>query len=66
MTCVAVALIVHFCWDYIAYRTHVAAAMRGVLMLLMLCLMIVWGAMVAYGMDLSRRFLRAGAGAIAA
>jgi protease PrsW len=65
-TCIAVALIVHFCWDYIAYRTHVAAAMRGVLMLLMLCLMLVWGAMVAYGMELSRRFLRVGAQAIPA
>jgi RsiW-degrading membrane proteinase PrsW (M82 family) len=61
LTCVAVALVVHFCWDYIAYRPHVAIAMRGVLMLLMLALMIVWGVMVAYAMDLSRRFLRADA-----
>jgi RsiW-degrading membrane proteinase PrsW (M82 family) len=64
-TCVAVALVVHFCWDYIAYRPHVAAAMRGVLMLLMLSLMLVWGAMVAYGMELSRRFLRADATPVA-
>ena len=58
---VAAALIVHFCWDLIAYRSHVAAGLRGVLMLLMLCLMLVWGAMVAYAMDLSRRFMRADA-----
>src|SRR4051812_30193673 len=64
-TCVAVALVVHFCWDYIAYRPHVAAAMRGVLMLLMLSLMVVWGTMVAYGMELSRRFLRADATPVA-
>jgi RsiW-degrading membrane proteinase PrsW (M82 family) len=58
---VAAALIVHFCWDLIAYRSHVAASLRGVLMLLMLCLMLVWGAMVAYAMDLSRSFKRADA-----
>jgi RsiW-degrading membrane proteinase PrsW (M82 family) len=65
LTCVAVAVVVHFCWDYIAYRPHVEAAMRGMLMLLMLCLMAVWGAMVAYAMELSRRFMRAGAVPIA-
>jgi RsiW-degrading membrane proteinase PrsW (M82 family) len=59
LACVAVALVVHFAWDYIAYRPHVAVAMRGVLMLLMLCLMVVWGATVAYAMELSRKFLRA-------
>jgi RsiW-degrading membrane proteinase PrsW (M82 family) len=59
-TCVGVVLVVHFCWDYIAYRPHVAAAMRGVLMLLMLCLMLVWGAMAAYAMEMSRRLPRAG------
>ena len=64
VACAAVALVVHFSWDYIAYRPHIAAAMRGVLMLLMLCLMIVWGATVAYAMDLSRRFLRAEAVAV--
>jgi RsiW-degrading membrane proteinase PrsW (M82 family) len=57
VTCIAVALVVHFSWDYIAYSPHVAAAMRGVLMLLMLCLMVMWGLTVAYAMDLSRRFL---------
>jgi RsiW-degrading membrane proteinase PrsW (M82 family) len=61
LLCVAAALVVHFCWDYIAYRPHVAVAMRGVLMLLMLALMLVWGAAVAYAMNLSRRFLRADA-----
>jgi RsiW-degrading membrane proteinase PrsW (M82 family) len=61
VTCVAVSVVVHFCWNYIAYRPHVATAMRGVLMLLMLCLMIVWGATVAYAMNLNRRFLRADA-----
>ena len=65
LTCVAVALVVHFCWNYIAYRPHVAAAMRGLLMLLMLSLMIVWGATVAYAMNLTRRFLRADAVAVA-
>jgi protease PrsW len=59
LTCVAVAVVVHFCWDYIAYRAHVAPGLRGALMLLMLCLMLVWGAMVGYAMDLSRQFLRA-------
>src|SRR5688572_17713255 len=58
-TCVAVALVVHFCWDYIAYRPDVAPPLRGVLMLLMLCLMLVWGAMVAYATGLSRRVVRA-------
>jgi RsiW-degrading membrane proteinase PrsW (M82 family) len=56
LTCIAVALIVHFCWDFIAYRAHIAPLMRGVLMLLMLSLMLMWGAMVAYAMDMSRRF----------
>lgn len=65
-TCVGVVLVVHFCWDYIAYRPHVAAAMRGVLMLLMLCLMLVWGATAAYAMEMSRRFTRAGAADAAA
>ena len=65
LTCVAVALVVHFCWNYIAYRPHVAAGLRGVLMLLMLSLMIVWGATVAYAMSLTRRFLRADAVAVA-
>jgi RsiW-degrading membrane proteinase PrsW (M82 family) len=60
-TCVTVALVVHFSWDYIAYRPHVAAAQRGVLMCLMLMLMMAWGATVAYAMDLSRQFLRPGA-----
>ena len=65
-TCVGVALVVHFCWDYIAYRPTVAAGMRSILMLLMLCLMLVWGALVAHAMDLSRRFMRAGAGPVPA
>ena len=54
-TCAGVAVVVHFCWDYIAYRPHVAAAMRGVLMLLMLSLMLMWGALAAYAMGRSRR-----------
>ena len=58
-TCVGVAVVVHFCWDYIAYRPHVAVAMRGVLMLLMLCLMLVWGALAAYAMGRSRKPLEA-------
>jgi RsiW-degrading membrane proteinase PrsW (M82 family) len=66
LTCVVVAVVVHFCWNYIAYRPHVAAAMRGMLMLLMLCLMVVWGATVAYAMNLTRRFLRADAEPVSA
>jgi RsiW-degrading membrane proteinase PrsW (M82 family) len=66
VTCVTVAVIVHFCWDYIAYRPHVAAALRGVLMCLMLMLMLAWGATVAYAMDLSRRFLRPAATPVSA
>lgn len=58
-TCVGVVVIVHFCWDYIAYRPHVAVQMRGVLMLLMLCLMLVWGLLAAYAMEQSHRFSRA-------
>jgi RsiW-degrading membrane proteinase PrsW (M82 family) len=64
LTCVAVAITVHFGWNYIAYRPTVAVVMRGVLMLLMLSLMLVWGATVAYAMSLNRRFLRAGAVAV--
>ncbi len=62
--CLTVALVVHFSWNYIAYRPHVAVAMRGLLMLLMLCLMMVWGAMVAHAMDLSRKFFRAEAACV--
>jgi RsiW-degrading membrane proteinase PrsW (M82 family) len=57
-TCVSVAMVVHFCWDYIAYAAQIAVVMRGVLMLLMLSLMLVWGAMVAYAMELSRKVVR--------
>lgn len=57
--CIAVAMIVHFCWDYIAYAAQIAAAMRVVLMLLMLSLMLVWGATVAYAIELSRKVSRA-------
>jgi RsiW-degrading membrane proteinase PrsW (M82 family) len=59
LTCVGVALVVHFCWDYIAYHPQSEVAMRGILMLIMLCLMLAWGATVAHAMDLSRRFILA-------
>lgn len=49
--CLAVALLVHFSWDYIAYQTSRAAILRLLPMLLMLSLMMVWGGLVAYASE---------------
>ena len=49
--CLAVALLVHFSWDFIAYQTSRAALLRMLPMLLMLALMLVWGGLVAYAVD---------------
>lgn len=45
------ALMVHFSWDYVAYQPRTGLVLRGFLMLLMLALMMLWGAMVAFAMD---------------
>lgn len=49
--CLAVALLVHFSWDYIAYQTSRAAILRLLPMVLMLSLMMVWGGLVAYASE---------------
>ena len=49
--CLAVALLVHFSWDYIAYQASRAALLRLLPMLLMLSLMLVWGGLVAYATE---------------
>jgi RsiW-degrading membrane proteinase PrsW (M82 family) len=49
--CLAVAILVHFSWDYIAYQTNRAALLRVLPMLLMLALMLVWGGLVAYASE---------------
>ena len=49
--CLAVALLVHFSWDYIAYQGSRAALLRLLPMLLMLALMLVWGGLVAYASE---------------
>jgi RsiW-degrading membrane proteinase PrsW (M82 family) len=49
--CLAVALLVHFSWDYIAYQASRAALLRLLPMLLMLALMLVWGGLVAYATE---------------
>ena len=53
--CVAVALLVHFSWDYIAYQSNRASLLRMLPMLLMLALMRVWGGLVAYASEQLRR-----------
>ena len=71
--CLAVAILVHFSWDYIADQTSRAALLRLLPMLLMLALMLVWGGLVAYASEQlrGRRTLPApvesdGAGRVAA
>jgi len=49
--CLAVALMVHFSWDFIAYQASRAALLRLLPMLLMLALMLVWGGLVAYAVE---------------
>lgn len=49
--CLAVAVLVHFSWDFIAYQTDRAALLRVLPMLLMLALMLVWGGLVAYASE---------------
>ena len=53
--CLAVALLVHFSWDYIAYQSTRASLLRMLPMLLMLALMLVWGGLVAYASEQMRR-----------
>src|SRR5688500_10703081 len=52
--CVLVAMLVHFAWNYLAYQSHHPPVLRGVLMLLMLTLMMLWGAMAALAAEKSR------------
>jgi RsiW-degrading membrane proteinase PrsW (M82 family) len=54
-----VAGLVHFGWDFLAYQPHHGMRLRGVLMLLMLSLVLLWGSMVAFALERSHR--RAGA-----
>ena len=63
--CLAVALLVHFSWDYIAYQASRAALLRLLPMLLMLSLMLVWGGLVAYATEQLREKAR-GSGALVA
>ena len=49
--CLAVAVLVHFSWDYIAYQASRAALLKLVPMILMLSLMLVWGGLVAYASE---------------
>jgi len=49
--CLAVALLVHFSWDFIAYQASRAALLRLLPMVLMLALMMVWGGLVAYASE---------------
>lgn len=51
LACVAVVLLVHFSWDYVAYQPRTEPAFRGFLMLLMLALSLLWRAMVAHAQD---------------
>lgn len=53
-SCAAVAGLVHFAWDYIAYQPYHGFSLRGILMFLMLALMLLWGAMVAFAVERSR------------
>ena len=52
--CLAVAVLVHFSWDFIAYQNSHRALLRLVPMLLMLSLMMVWGGLVAYASEQAR------------
>jgi RsiW-degrading membrane proteinase PrsW (M82 family) len=52
--CLAVAVLVHFSWDFIAYQASHRALLRLVPMLLMLALMLVWGGLVAYASEQAR------------
>lgn len=61
--CLAVALLVHFSWDYIAYQASRAALLRLLPMLLMLMLMLLWGGLVAYASEQFRTRTRSGSAA---
>lgn len=52
--CLAVAVLVHFSWDLIAYQNSRAALLKAVPMVLMLALMLVWGGLVAYASEQAR------------
>ena len=52
--CLAVAVLVHFSWDFIAYQASHRALLRVVPMVLMLALMLVWGGLVAYASEQAR------------
>ena len=49
--CLAVAMLVHFSWDFIAYQASRDALLKLLPMLLMLALMLVWGGLVAYASE---------------
>jgi hypothetical protein len=52
--CLAVAVLVHFSWDFIAYQASHRALLRVLPMVLMLALMLVWGGLVAYASEQAR------------
>lgn len=52
--CLAVAVLVHFSWDFIAYQQSRSALLKLLPMLLMLSLMLVWGGLVAYASEQAR------------
>lgn len=52
--CLAVAVLVHFSWDFIAYQQSHRALLKVLPMLLMLALMLVWGGLVAYASEQAR------------
>lgn len=52
--CLAVAVLVHFSWDFIAYQQSRTALLKLLPMLLMLALMLVWGGLVAYASEQAR------------
>ena len=61
--CLAVAVLVHFSWDFIAYQASHRALLRVLPMLLMLALMLVWGGLVAYASEQARGKSRKAPGA---
>ena len=52
--CLAVAVLVHFSWDFIAYQNSHRALLKVLPMVLMLALMLVWGGLVAYASEQAR------------
>lgn len=58
-----VSMLIHFCWDWIAYRAGNRGWAHGAVMGLMLALMLTWGVLLARGTSLSRRVFTSGCSA---